>query len=216
MISFVRASEQTFRTVCFRCPGSHGGPREQLISGRTDPSASSHHGPAPPHRPAMRRPATTRPWHVRVLDSTGSHKKHTEMFLFPVVGHNKAQPETRYRTQKMCVGRTECVGLDAHDVRWPGKCARSAPGAQTRGACRMHADARASASHHAKRGRPAGSGLSLSSPSRSVANGAANPVFRLAERPPQTQWLRVVHPVLGPRHAWRSLTYIRGENIFAH
>ena len=31
-------------------------------------------GPAPPGHPAARRPAPTRPWYVRVLDSTGLHR----------------------------------------------------------------------------------------------------------------------------------------------
>ena len=103
--------------------------------------------------------------------------------------------------KKKCVERTGCVGSDEHDVRRvkcarsaPGKCARSAPGAGcadarsmwTR-ADRMHADARASAPRHGERGRPAGSGLSLSSPFRSVADGATSPAARSAGRPPQTQ-----------------------------
>ena len=69
MISFVHASGETFGTVSFlRRPGVQ---EVRLFPGRTGPSASCSAPPAPPRRPAVHRPAPTRPWYVRVWDSTG-------------------------------------------------------------------------------------------------------------------------------------------------
>ena len=53
---------------CLRCPGSLGGQTRRRSPGQAVPSASCL---APPRNPAVRRPAPTCLWYIRVLDSTG-------------------------------------------------------------------------------------------------------------------------------------------------
>ena len=74
MNSLVRASEESFRTVVFALGDNRvacflGGPTRRRPVGP---------GPARPAHPAVRRPAATRPWYVRVFESTGlSYKPRT-------------------------------------------------------------------------------------------------------------------------------------------
>ena len=65
-ISLVRASKETFRTGVF---DALGGTRDGCLLGEPIRRRPVLPGPA---RPAMRRPDPTRPWYVRVLDSTGT------------------------------------------------------------------------------------------------------------------------------------------------
>ena len=53
---------------CLRYPGGHEG---HMYSGRAEPSTLFRPGPVWPCRRAVHRPASTRPWYVRVLDSAG-------------------------------------------------------------------------------------------------------------------------------------------------
>ena len=65
-ISFGRASEESFRTVSTMSEGQ----KSRLSSGRTVPSAPHFTRSRSALRSAMRRPAPTRMWYVRVVDST--------------------------------------------------------------------------------------------------------------------------------------------------
>ena len=67
-ISFVRAFEESFRRVVF---GTLLGTRDRCPLGGPNRRRSFRPGPAWPRRRAVDRPAPTRPWYVRVLDSTG-------------------------------------------------------------------------------------------------------------------------------------------------
>ena len=67
-ISFVRACEESFRTVVF---DALGGERVGCVLGKPTRRRLVLPGPAPPRRPALRCPEPIRPWYVRVLDSTG-------------------------------------------------------------------------------------------------------------------------------------------------
>ena len=76
-VSFVRASRDTPRRVFFdRLGGNRGG----CLLGEPARRRPVLPVPAPPRRPAVRRPVPTCPWYVRVLDSTGYSKK-GEMFF---------------------------------------------------------------------------------------------------------------------------------------
>ena len=67
-ISFVRASEDTFKTVT---PDALEGKRAARLLGEPTRRRPVLPRPALPRRPAVHRSASTRPWYVRVLDSTG-------------------------------------------------------------------------------------------------------------------------------------------------
>ena len=64
-ISFVRASVESFRTVCHDRRKAKG----TVVFWANRPIGVPSYR-APPRRSAVRRPAPTRPWYVRVLDST--------------------------------------------------------------------------------------------------------------------------------------------------
>ena len=70
--SFVRASEESLRTVVYDALEALGGKRDGCRLGEPTRRRPVLPGPAPPRRPAVRCPAPTRLWYVRVLDSTGS------------------------------------------------------------------------------------------------------------------------------------------------
>ena len=67
-ISFVRASEESFRTVVL---DALEGKRDACFLGEPTHRHPVLPRPARLRRPAVRRPAPTRPWYVLVLDSTG-------------------------------------------------------------------------------------------------------------------------------------------------
>ena len=67
-ISFVRACEETFRTVVY---GTLVGTRVRCLLGEPNRRRPFRPGPIWPRRRAVHRPAPTRPWYVRVLDSAG-------------------------------------------------------------------------------------------------------------------------------------------------
>ena len=66
-VSLVRASEGSFRAGAF---DALGGAIDGRLLGEPFRRPSALLGPAPPRRPAVRRPYPTRPRYVRVLDST--------------------------------------------------------------------------------------------------------------------------------------------------
>ena len=66
-ISFVRAFEESFRRAVF---GTQLGTRDRCPLGEPNRRHPFRPGPAWPRRRAVHRPAPTRPWYVRVLDST--------------------------------------------------------------------------------------------------------------------------------------------------
>ena len=68
MISFVRASEETFRTGVL---DALAGKRVGRLLGEPTRRRPVLPRPALPRRPAVCCPEATRPWYVRVLDSTG-------------------------------------------------------------------------------------------------------------------------------------------------
>ena len=68
-ISFVRASEESFTRVLF---GTLLDTRDRCPLGEPNRRRPFRPGPAWPRRRAVHRPAPTRPWYVRVLDSAGS------------------------------------------------------------------------------------------------------------------------------------------------
>ena len=76
-ISLVRASGETFRTVVFDALGGRGTLGSCANCSVGVPSCSAR-----PRRPAVRRPVASRPWYVRVLDST-STKLWRRLFLIP-------------------------------------------------------------------------------------------------------------------------------------
>ena len=67
MISLVRAFEESFKTVVCDALASA---RVGCLLGEPIRRRPVLPGPAPPRRPAVRRPDPTRPWYVRVVDST--------------------------------------------------------------------------------------------------------------------------------------------------
>ena len=67
-ISFVRACEETFRTVVY---DALEGKRDGRLLGEPTCRRPVLPRPVPPRRPAVRRPAPTCLWYVRGLDSTG-------------------------------------------------------------------------------------------------------------------------------------------------
>ena len=69
--SFVRVSEESFRTVVFDALEALEGKGDGCLLGEPARRRPVLPGPAPPCRPAVRCPAPTSPWYVRVLDSTG-------------------------------------------------------------------------------------------------------------------------------------------------
>ena len=83
MVSFV-----LFGVVQDTWPRFPGGDEERLYSGRTVRSASRPAWPGPARRPAMRRPAPTRPWYVWVLDSTGYLQSRTVFLDSVYIGFN--------------------------------------------------------------------------------------------------------------------------------
>ena len=84
-----------------QCSRFAGGQAGGVVSWPNRPNGvSSYPSPAPPSRPAVRRPEPTGPWCVQVLDSTGSAANR-----IPGMRGNR---ETRFLSSQKCVGSELC------------------------------------------------------------------------------------------------------------